>query len=168
MKTEELEKIIEIISRSIPEGMNGADLADVYVYLGERLGLDHLLMPEARPSEERCDLPATAPEYYQDRNDKAELPHEFIERVYSDWLGQGLARHHILQLDKPLYMALANWLKKNELPESFDLPTKKDLNDRALEQLGLNDGDTLPYPSYYKGLKDKLRLYNAARNRHRK
>lgn len=166
MKTEELKTIIESISRSLPSNINGAELADLYVYLGVEFGMEHLLMPEARPeaSEHRA-LPVKPPELYQRRADRRELPHEFIERAYADWLGKGLARHHILQLDRALYMALANWHKKNELPENFDLPTKKELNDRELEKMGLSEGDKLPYPSYYKGLKDKLRLYNAARNR---
>lgn len=164
MKTEELKSTITIIKKSIPSNVDGTILADLYVRLGSELGLEHLLIPEARPTD-ALDLPTTAPEFYQDRCDKSELPHEYIERVYADWLGKGLARHHILQLDKPLYMALANWLKKNDLPVSFDLPTKKELADRDLARLGLKEGDTLPYPSYYTGLKDKLRLYNAARNR---
>ncbi len=166
MNNKEIETIIGGIIKVIPDSLNGCAVADLYVYLGAKLGMEHLLMPDARPnSAEHQHLPIEAPELYQQRADRRELPHEFIERGYGSWMGKGLARHHILQLDKPLYMALANWLKKNNLPEGFNLPTKKELNDRELERIGLREGETLPYPSYYNGLKQKLRLYNAARNR---
>lgn len=148
----------------LPRKLNGADLADIYVLLGIELGLAHLLQPEALPESE-MPLPEIAPELYQKRADRRERPCPFIERVYAEWLGNGLAQHHLLHLDEPLYAALHNWLLKNEWPGSFDLPSKKELNDRELERLGIEDGEALPYPSYYKGLKDKLRLYNAARNR---
>lgn len=59
-------------------------------------------------------------------------------------------------------------MKRNGMPEGFDLPSKKEMNDKALQDIGLEGGETLPFPSYYKGLKDKLRLYNAARNRAKK
>ncbi|HHB83427.1 MAG TPA: hypothetical protein ENK61_08170 [Devosia sp.] len=59
-------------------------------------------------------------------------------------------------------------MKRNGMPEGFDLPSKKEMNDRALQDIGLEGGETLLFPSYYKGLKDKPRLYNAARNRAKK
>ena len=154
------------MKRCMPDSANGSVQADIFVGLGIELGMTHLLIPDAIPSQDIIVvLPDRAPELYQKRRDKSEKPPEFIARVYKRWLGLCLAKHHLLHLDKPLYMALANWLKKNELPDWLDLPTKKEIIDRELAQIGVNHGDTLPYPTYYKGLKDKLRLYNAARNR---
>ncbi|PCJ89719.1 MAG: hypothetical protein COA52_11535 [Hyphomicrobiales bacterium] len=164
MKPQEIKTVIGNIKQAIPRQANGADLAHIYVLLGIELGLAHLLQSEAL-SDSESPLPETAPERYQKRADKRERPWPFIMRVYADWLGKGLAQHHLLHLDKPLYAALHCWLLKNDKPEGFDLPSKKEINDRELEQLGIKDGALLPYPSYYKGLKDKLRLYNAARNR---
>lgn len=166
MKSNNIKKIKLNMVNIVPSEANGAERADIFVRLAIEMGLTHLLVPEALPTEvDLIELPEEAPELYQARSDRSEKPPMFIKRVYADWLGQGLARHHLLQLDEALYMALANWLKKNELPEDLDLPTKKEIADRELTRLGLQEGDTLPYPSYYRGLKDKLRLYNAARNR---
>lgn len=156
------------LAKKFPKDVNGADKADLFVYLAVELGLSHLLHPEASPDFDEPDLPAEAPELYQKRTESRERPHKFIRRVYGAWMGHGLAQHHLLQLDRALYFALHNWLLKNEKPDWLDLPSKKEINDRELEKLGLNDGDTLPYPCYYKGLKKKLSLYNAARNRQTK
>ena len=164
MKPQEIKTVIDKIKQAIPTQDNGADLTNIYVLLGMELGLAHLLQSEALPEPE-ASLPETAPERYQKRADKRERPWPFITRVYAQWLGKGLAQHHLLHLDKPLYAALHCWLLKNDKPEGFDLPSKKEINDRDLERLGIEDGAALPYPSYYKGLKDNLRLYNAARNR---
>ncbi len=166
MNKTELHEIISDIINVLPDNLNGAEKADIYAYLGVELGLSHLLMPEAVPAkEDQIELPTKAPEFYQKRTDRREKPCDFILRVYKKWHGKGLAKHHLLHLDEPLYMALCNWLIKNDAPDGFDLPTKKELNDRELERLELDGGEGLPYPSYYKELKDKLRLYNAARNR---
>jgi hypothetical protein len=175
MKQKDIQALVKELIQAIPSHMNGADKADIYALLGAELGLTHLLMPEAVPDQSLLlDLPDKAPELYEDRANKREKPCDFIARVYKPWLSyrdengqyvEGIARHHILHLDKKLYHALKNWLYRNDMPDWLDLPTKQEINDRALERLGLKDGDTLPYPSYYKGLKDKLRLYNAARNR---
>ena len=165
-KKELMQKMIAVL----PEQINGADKADIFVYLAIEMGMTHLLYPEALPEIfDEPKIPETAPELYSDRLDKSERPAEFIMRVYADWLGTPdapkLAKHHLLHLDKALYNALHNWLLKNDMPECLFLPSKKELNDIELSRIGLNEGDTLPYPSYYKGLKHKLRLYNAARNR---
>lgn len=166
MNITEIKEIAFNLSKLFPEDINGADKADIFAYLAVEIGLTHLMIPEAAPSTyDAIDIPFQAPELYQKRKDRRERPHEFIKRVYSKWLGKGLARHHLLHLDKSLYHALCCWLTKNDHPDWLELPTKKQINDRELNEIGLNDGDELPYPSYYKGLKDKLRLYNAARNR---
>jgi len=166
MSNPELLKIAKILSHQIPKDLNGADCADIYVLLGKELGMTHLLMPEARPNPiYSLPLPKEAPEVYKTRDDKSEKVVAFIRRVYAPWLGQGLARNYLRYLDPSVYHALHNWLKKNPWPEDLDLPSKKELNDRELAHMGLNEGETLPYPSYYTGLKDKIRLYNAARNR---
>lgn len=165
MDTAEVKKIAARLARAIPKQANGADRADIYVALARDLGLTHLLHPDAVSDEGEPDLPLKAPELYRKRTDRRERPHEFIARVYKPWLGNGLAQHHLLNLDRPLYFALHNWLLKNEMPDWLDLPSKKEVHDRELRQLGWSEGDPLPSPPYYKALKKKLSLYNAARNR---
>ena len=166
MNKREIENQAKAIAAAMPKSLNGAQAADLYVLVGRELGMTHLLLPEARPDRfYSIELPETAPELYSERRDRSEGAVGFLKRVYGPWLGQGLARNHMRHLDPVFYHALQNWLRKNVLPDDVDLPTKKELNDRELAQLGIKDGDTLPYPSYYTGLKDRLRLYNAARNR---
>lgn len=63
-----------------------------------------------------------------------DTPPDFIRRHYGPWLGNGLTRADIRRLDPPLYMALANWLRHNELPTDLDLPTLKEENDRWVER----------------------------------
>ncbi|PCI85565.1 MAG: hypothetical protein COB24_12685 [Hyphomicrobiales bacterium] len=163
MNKHELKTICDKAIKVIPKNTNGADKADLLVLFAVELGLTHLLVAEARPDKEwYFDLPEKAPELYQARNDKRERPHVFIQRVYKKWLGKGLAQHHVLHLDKPLYYAFHNWRRHNDMPNELDLPSKEQVNDRELADL---DSDNLPYPSYSNALKNKIRLYNAARNR---
>src|ERR1700722_4943556 len=76
--------------------------------------------------------PSRAPEKWADRNSRSsENPVTFIKRVYADWLGLGLTRAHLRDLDLPLYNALATWTRRHG-PGDLDLPTKKELNDRLL------------------------------------
>lgn len=49
------------------------------------------------------ELPTQAPEFYKTRENRKEKPPEFIKRVYGEWLGKGLLRPHIKQLDFSLY-----------------------------------------------------------------
>jgi hypothetical protein len=89
------------------------------------------------PADHRLLLPATPPAKWLDRKDRTESPIDFIRRDYSPWLGKGLTRADIRRLDKSLYAALTNWLSEHKkLPEDVDLPTKKQMNDRIVEQLG--------------------------------
>ncbi|WP_306129712.1 hypothetical protein [Roseovarius sp. MMSF_3350] len=62
------------------------------------------------------DLPSKAPKLYRDRTDKSQKPVDFIKTVYEKWLGKGLLRPHIKQLDEALYRALY----KHGIPEEFD------------------------------------------------
>ena len=82
----------------------------------------------------------------------------FIKRVYADWLGHGLTRAHLRDLDLPLYNALATWTRRHG-PGDLDLPTKKELNDRLLA------GGSFERPDLDKAARERLRLYNAARYR---
>ncbi|OJJ12970.1 hypothetical protein BKI51_02575 [Alphaproteobacteria bacterium AO1-B] len=143
--------------------------ADFFVDLGYQLQLDHLLHPDVRKdSRSNLGLPEQAPELYRDRKDRTEKPADFILRVYEDWLGKGFARSHLMNLDRPLYDALHNWLRKNPMPEALILPTKKEMIDAELSEAGIGDGAQLAFPSDSTVLQKRRRLYNAARNRAKK
>lgn len=115
-------------------------------------------------------LPNEAPALWLERENRKQLPLDFIQDNYRPWLGNGLTRSDILHLDKPLYMALAKWLQSNEMPSGISLPTKKELNDRQLAA-------GVPSPASWLGdarrnadpeTKERLRLYEVARSRERR
>jgi len=120
------------------------------------------------PRDSSADLPKKAPELYQDRAYASENPPDFINRVYNDWLGKGLAKNNLMKLDSPLYFAHAGWVRRHGRPDNLDLPTLKELNDLELKMMEMGDGETLPCPAFRHELKDQIRLYNAARNRAKK
>lgn len=160
--------IVDNLKNNIPDTLTSSERADVFVYFGVEMGMKHLLCPEAQPPDPNyIALPQEAPERYQKRLDRRERPAEFIARVYAPWLGKGLARNHLMHLDRPLYDALYNWLKKNEFPDWLNLPMLKELNDQQLAEMGLEDGEMLPHPSFDNGMRDQLRLYHAAKTRAR-
>jgi len=82
------------------------------------------------------ELPQHAPELYAGLR-SAENPPEFVKRVYRPWLGQGLTRAHIRELDPGLYRAIDNWSRKpgNDWPADVDLPTLKEQNSRLLKEI---------------------------------
>lgn len=81
-------------------------------------------------------LPTEAPEKYNGLRGP-ETPPAFVQRVYGEWLGQGLTRAHIRQLDPTLYQAIVNWTRKpeNEWPADVDLPTLKEQNTRWIDRV---------------------------------
>lgn len=75
---------------------------------------------------EHAPLPEKAPALWAEAKEPGDTPPTFIQRHYAPWLDKGLTRADVRHLDPQLYMALANWLRKNELPEGFNLPTKSE------------------------------------------
>jgi hypothetical protein len=81
-------------------------------------------------------LPVEAPATWKHDKQPGDTPVTFIQRHYEPWLGKGLNRADINRLDPSLYTGLANWLRKNDLPDGFDLPTKKEVLDREFDASG--------------------------------
>lgn len=80
-------------------------------------------------------LPATAPEQWSKREGRKENPVKFIRRVYGPWLGRGLMRAHLRELDQPLYRAYAVWLHRNPDDVIAELPDVADVTDSLIAQL---------------------------------
>jgi hypothetical protein len=107
------------------------------------------------------------PAKWLDRADKNESPLDFVRREYADLFGR-ISRPDLKKLDKSLYAALSNWISKNgPLPPEIDIPTKKQVSDKKLEQAGI-----VRAPSRSKRVSEmaesdveKLRLYDLARRR---
>jgi len=85
------------------------------------------------------ELPKTAPALWRHDKRKGDTPPDFIKRHYADHLlgandtHQVLSRPELKRLDESLYMALANWLRANELPDDCPVPTKSEMVDREAE-----------------------------------
>jgi len=106
-----------------------------------------------------------------ERQDRKQTPPDFIKDVYTEWLGQGLTQAHIRQVDRSLYYALHKWLKSNDMPNDLDLPTRKQMNDRLLQQHGIPSAAE-SWGKIYNRVgpvtKEKIRLYTIARTRSRR
>ena len=81
-------------------------------------------------------LPKKAPKLWLERKNKDESPVDFIRRVYAPWLGKGLGKPHIRQLDMSLYEALRKWPQNNERPTDLYLPTKSEIIDKRVADAG--------------------------------
>jgi hypothetical protein len=102
-------------------------------------------------------LPEKATATWQSDKQPGDTPPDFIKRHYTPWLradGLGLTRADIRRLDEPLYTGLANWLRKNKLPEDCPIPKLSEQIDREL-QLPVEDFE----------VKDLLRLAQAKKRR---
>jgi hypothetical protein len=99
-------------------------------------GLHSRSAASSQGNEVALSFPETAPKIYPGLRGP-ETPPEFIKRVYEPWLGHGLDRAHIRQLDPKLYTAINNWLSRpgNVWPQDVDLPTREEQNRRMIDQL---------------------------------
>jgi|ERR1019366_6152480 hypothetical protein len=110
-------------------------------------------------------IPVTAPSLWMDRADRKETPPDFIKRVYAPWLGNGLTRVDILHRDKQLYFAFHRWLTSNPMPADLDLPTREQVNDRKLQELGVTAENPSVRPDVAPDLRERMRLNNIAHRR---
>lgn len=116
-------------------------------------------------------LPNEAPAIWKEDKLSGDTPPDFIKRHYGPWLkddATGLARPDLKRLDPSLYMALANWLRKNELPEDCPVPIKSQRLDSELARVaegGLASVVSGDDPATI--LKDAQRLLSAKRRRER-
>jgi hypothetical protein len=101
-------------------------------------------------------IPEAPPALWAQDKQPGDTPPTFIKRHYGEYLrsdATGLTRPDIKRLDPQLYTALANWLRKNELPEECPLPTKSE---------ALSHADVTPRPP---AADDNTRAYWRAASR---
>lgn len=84
-------------------------------------------------------LPKKAPVLWEDRTKKQETsklnPARFTRNVYEVWLGQGLTRKYLRELDPNLYRALSVWETRHPEDRITELPTVSDLVDQTVDRL---------------------------------
>jgi len=122
------------------------------VPIGEALralfpGIDDALREESTATvhlspEVTLSIPSEAPKQWSIIDESGEVgrktgenPAEFVLRVYEPWLGKGMTRSHLHDLDPKLYRAFKTWVGRHGEPD-FDLPTKKKLNDQWVVRVG--------------------------------
>lgn len=116
-------------------------------------------------------VPDAPPALWKNGKLAGDTPPDFIKRHYGPWLNAdatGLTRPDIKRLDPSLYMALANWLRKNELPDDCPVPIKSQRLDSELARVadgGLASVVSGDDPAAI--LRDAQRLLSAKRRRER-
>lgn len=85
-------------------------------------------------------LPTVAPALWEERTTGREVsPADFIRKHYEPWLGKGLTRAHIGQLDEKLYAAYARQISRSPDKAIAELPTeprqKRSDPDEALDRI---------------------------------
>lgn len=115
--------------------------AEIFRALGLALGLPHHLRPSC--VADILDMPAlpkSAPELYRNREDPSEGIAAFLRRVYQTWLGKGMTRSHLNDLDSAAYTAYKNLLYYHGDGAGIDLPTKGEQIDLDFAKLtAVND-----------------------------
>lgn len=86
-------------------------------------------------SIEQPRLPDAAPEEWDKRDPGRENPAQFVRRVYAKWIGNGLTRPLVRQLDMPLYRALAAWISRHPEDDFGDLPSLSEAIDQKVARL---------------------------------
>lgn len=98
---------------------------------------------EIRPNvqEEEKSLPNIAPKLWLNRADKKQSPPDFIIKTYNSWINRGVvvSKPYLNRVDRPLYMALRHWLKRNIMPDGLILPTKAELLSDAKGKVSIDE-----------------------------
>lgn len=89
-----------------------------------------------RPKPSRPSLPKRAPTLWKDRDPAAEMnPALFTRETYARWLGHGLTRQHLRNLDSDLYRALSVWEHRHPTDRIAELPTLAEVIDARIAAL---------------------------------
>jgi hypothetical protein len=88
------------------------------------------------PTETSVPLPRKAPQLWSRRDRSLKLnPISFTRMTYGPWLGKGLTRSHLRELDKALYHALANWISRHPGDAIPELPSQSEQLDSKIARL---------------------------------
>ena len=90
----------------------------------------------ARPVAPTMSLPTKAPELWSKRDkDAKENPTAFVRRVYRQWIGYGLTRPLLRELDEDLYHAMSVWEHRHPEDAVTELPTLAQVIDAKIARL---------------------------------
>ena len=121
---------------------------------------------KSQAAAQKLELPTSPPcRWSSDRvvvDGELENPYQFIMRVYGPWLGKGLTKAHVRNLDDPLIQAFYALQKELPVPPELDLPTKKEWLDREVAAVLANRGESW---ASSEAARNDRRLREAARRR---
>lgn len=80
--------------------------------------------------------PRKAPALWAKRKDTTLSPAVFTRQTYGDWIGAGLTRRHLKELDPQLYQALSVWEHRHPEDRIDELPTQSEAIDQIIDVLG--------------------------------
>lgn len=81
-------------------------------------------------------FPRKAPALWTDRDPNQKItPAEFTRNIYRRWIGNGLTRRHLRELDESLYHALSVWEHRHPDDTIQELPTLAQVIDQKIERL---------------------------------
>jgi len=86
-------------------------------------------------------LPTDKPKWRERKNQGRDIedaslsPPDYIKKYYGEYLDGTVGRAELNKpdVDPPLYTALYNWLRKNDMPDDLDLPTATERVEKELE-----------------------------------
>lgn len=120
------------------------------------------------PAAPALELPSAPPAWWRDRQ-PGETADNWLRTHYKPYIDAGILTRGFFQRpgqDKAFANALLAWEKAgNLLPADLDLPTKSELLDRQLEQMGGIPMAPGPLPLSSAQVRQGARLYQAARRR---
>ena len=91
------------------------------------------------------ELPKSAPLLWARRDKDRKLnPAAFTREIYGKWIGNGLKRGDLRELDRQLYQVLATWITRHPEDDIPELSRQSDIVDNLLAELSLfYEPDTL-------------------------
>lgn len=113
-----------------------ADIAGILQYVDDDDGHDAILdlLAKLRRGSRRVDLPSKAPLLWGDR-EKGTNAAQFTREVYGAWIGAGLTRRYLRDLDPELYHALSVWEHRHPEDRISELPTLAEVIDKKIAVL---------------------------------
>ncbi len=90
----------------------------------------------AESTPPKVTLPRKATALWADRDASQKItPAQFTRNIYGAWIGRGLTRKHLRDLDEPLYHALSVWEHRHPDDTIKELPTLAQVIDQKIERL---------------------------------
>jgi len=130
---------VSFMLAAIARSLEALPVYDVLVFIARlrEITQEHWVRPASMAHAERSPpLPRKAPLLWSKRDRSLRLsPVAFTRMTYGPWLGKGLTRSRLRELDKGLYHALANWISRHPDDAMPELPSQSEQLDQKVARL---------------------------------